>query len=499
LSRTILVICATHRDHRELPLLAESGIDFIFHDYASTSLEDLITERAAEAGLVADPLGEIERILELVRGREIAGVISSDDYPGSALAAAVAERLGVPAPDPEITLICQHKYLSRVMQENHVPDAVPPFALIDVANGVSSPLPFPIFLKPVKSFFSIGAEKISSEADLAIRLPRWKELDQYFLPLDRMLERYAGVSIGTKRLIAEGVLNGRQVTVEGYAYGGTVSIMGVVDSIMFPGTLAFARFDYPSALPKGVQARMVEIATTMMEGLGFDNGLFNIEMMYDRETGQISIIEINPRMASQFADLYEKVDGTNSYRVLLDIAQGREPSFIRRQGRYGFATSCVLRSFVDYRVEAVPSDEDIKRLATLYPDIRVELHARPGRNLSDELQDGQSYRYGIISLGGRDLADALQKFAACQNELGIVLRPLDSSPSEPLRAFDLRTQAQGASGTVEALVPSGVAARPSRAHRKGAEPGFSSQCPPRHDGVRFRPNGLRAPDHRRGA
>jgi hypothetical protein len=189
----------------------------------------------------------------------------------------------------------------------------------------------------------------------------------------------------------------------------------------------------------------------MMEGLGFDNGLFNIEMMYDRETGQISIIEINPRMASQFADLYEKVDGTNSYRVLLDIAQGHEPSFIRRQGRYGFATSCVLRSFVDYRVEAVPSDEDIKRLATLYPDIRVELHATPGRNLSDELQDGQSYRYGIISLGGRDFADALQKFAACQNEIGIVLRPLDSSPSEPLRAFDLRTQAQGASGTVEAL------------------------------------------------
>jgi hypothetical protein len=45
----------------------------------------------------------------------------------------------------------------------------------------------------------------------------------------------------------------------------------------------------------------------------------------------------------------------------------------------------------------------------------------------------------------------LQKFAACQNELGIVLRPLDSSRREPLRAFDLRPRAQDASGTVEAL------------------------------------------------
>src|SRR5262249_47543887 len=128
---------------RELPLLAEPGIDFIFHDYAGTSLEDLITERAAKAGLVADPLGEIERITELVRGREIAGVINSDDYPGSALAAAIAEPLGLPSPDPETTLICQPKYLSGVMQEKHVLDAVPPFALIDVRTESRLPSPSP--------------------------------------------------------------------------------------------------------------------------------------------------------------------------------------------------------------------------------------------------------------------------------------------------------------------------------------------------------------------
>jgi biotin carboxylase len=453
LSRTILVVCATHRDHRELPLLAPPGINFIFHDYASTALEDLINARAAEECLVADPLAEIERILELIKGRDIAGVISTDDYPGSALAAAVAKRLGFPAPEPEVVLVCQHKYLSRVAQEKHVPDAVPPFALIDVANGTPLPptLAFPIFVKPVKSFFSIGAETISSEADLAVRLPRWRELDEFFLPLERMLEHYAGMRIGTKRLIAEELLKGEQVTVEGYVFGGKATIMGVVDSIMFPGTRAFARFDYPSALPKSVQAPMAKIATTVMEGLGFDNGLFNIEMMYDRETGQIAIIEINPRMASQFADLYEKVDGTNSYQVLLDIAQGREPTFARRQGRYGFAASCVLRSFADCRVEAVPSVEDVKRLTTLYPDTRVELHAVPGKNLSDELHDGQSYRYGILNLGGRDLADVLRKFAACRDELGIVLNPLDSPESGESRQ-DLSLSVREPSGLAQALV-----------------------------------------------
>jgi biotin carboxylase len=237
------------------------------------------------------------------------------------------------------------------------------------------------------------------------------------------------VSIGTKRLIAEGLLQGEQVTVEGYVHNGNATIFGVVDSILFPGTLAFSRFDYPSHLPVSVQKRMGEIAATTMQGLGFDNGIFNIEMMCDADADLISIIEINPRMASQFADLYEKVDGTSSYTVLLDIAQGKTPRFMHGQGRYAFAASCVLRSFEDYLVAAVPSEADVERLARIYPDIRVELHATPGRKLSDEFQDGRS-RCGIVNLGGATgpCARAIQ---ACRNSLSTALLPVGLSVKRP--------------------------------------------------------------------
>jgi biotin carboxylase len=440
----ILVICPTHRDHRELPLFAPPRTSYLFHDYASASLEDLISKTAPDADLAADPLVEIDRILASIDGRTIAAVISTDDYPGSALAAAIAKRLGLPGPEPELVLICQHKYLSRMVQAELVPDAVPPFTLIDVADGAPLPdgLSFPLFVKAVKSFFSIGAEKVGSASELAALLPRWAQLDQFFLPLERMLQRYAGTSIGTKRLIAEGLLEGVQVTVDGYAYG-DVHIMGVVDSIMFPGTIAFSRFEYPSALPEGVQARMGEIATTLMQGLGFDNGLFNIEMMYGADTDRIFIIEINPRMASQFADLYEKVDGTNSYEILLAIGQGRAPQFTRRQGRHRFAASCVLRTFEDHLVLALPSEADIARLSRLYPDIRVELHGAVGGKLSDELQDGQSYRYGIVNLGGRDRADVLAQFAACRDKLGIVLQPT-RLPGDAVHGLKIRPEGANA-------------------------------------------------------
>jgi hypothetical protein len=144
--RVILVICPTHRDHRELPRFSPQGVKYLFHDYASISLEDLICNVASDADFAAGPLEEMGAILARIAGVRLAGVVSTDDYPGSALAAAIAKELGLPGPDPAVTLICQHKYLARRAQEKLVPDAVPPFTLIDVAEiaplpeGLSSPL-----------------------------------------------------------------------------------------------------------------------------------------------------------------------------------------------------------------------------------------------------------------------------------------------------------------------------------------------------------------------
>lgn len=124
-------------------------------------------------------------------------------------------------------------------------------------------------------------------------------------------------------------------------------------------------------------------------------------MMYDKVSDEISIVEINPRMASQFADLFEKVDGVNSYSILLDIASACPPLVKRRQGRYRMAASCVLRSFEDKFVAALPTDAQREEVMERYPDARIEILATAGRRLSDEMQDGHSFRYGIVSLGGQ--------------------------------------------------------------------------------------------------
>lgn len=275
---------------------------------------------------------------------------------------------------------------------------------------------YPAFLKPIKSFFSAGAYQVNCAEDLArytqqALLPR-----VFFRPFAVLLKEYADLELGPTLLI-EDVLQGHQATLEGYVYRKTIHVLGVVDSIMYPGTISFQRFEYPSSLPARVQERMGLIAKSVMGGLGFDNGLFNIEFMYNPNDDSIQIIEINPRMASQFADLYEKVDGTTSYQVMLDVALGRKPAPRCKKGRYTFAASCVLRLFDNAMVVSLPSSLEIQRVQRRYPDCRIEILATAGRYLSQDMQDGHSYRYAIINLGGRDRQDILSLLGHCLSGL----------------------------------------------------------------------------------
>ena len=99
----------------------------------------------------------------------------------------------------------------------------------------------------------------------------------------------------------------------------------------------------------------------------------------------------------------------------------------------------MLRAFADHLVARLPEAAELERLAGLYPDIRVELHAAVGRKLSDELQDGHSYRYGIVNLGGRDLAEVLETFEAVREALGIELVPVESATGNRDQACGARS------------------------------------------------------------
>lgn len=425
----VLFLCPTHRDHREIEALGlDRKHEFFFHDYASIALEELVADEPSEQA-VDDVRNVVHRLIDEYGGKGLDAIVSTDDYPGSALASILAQAFGLPGVPPAVNLRCQHKYHSRVDQRRFAPEAVPPFYLLDEDHLTSlHELRFPVFLKPVKSFFSVGAHRADSVQELFSCGFKSTLQGSFFRPFETLLVQYAGVNLGPP-VIVEGLLQGEQVTIEGFVHNGDVEIIGVVDSIMYPGTRSFQRFEYPSALPLSVQTRMGDIASNVMRGIGYDNGLFNIEMMYDARNDTVHIIETNPRMASQFADLYEKVDGTNTYDVLLDLALGKKPVYRRTLGRHRFAASCVLRTFENAFVNRLPSAAEIAAVRARYSDIRVEVLATQGRRLSQEMQDGQSYRYGIVSIGGGDRADVLSILDDCCARLTFRLDSIVENPT----------------------------------------------------------------------
>ena len=200
--------------------------------------------------------------------------------------------------------------------------------------------------------------------------------------------------------------------------------MGIIDAIMFPGTFSFKRFQYPSSLPEEVLLRMEQIAATFMKGIGYDNAMFNFEMIYDSKKDSIHIIEINPKIASQFPDLFEKVDGSNSYEVMMRIALGKEPGFVRRQGKFQIAASCVLRTFDDQLVKQIPDKANIDDVEKKFPGSMVQVIATKGKKLSEQLQDSHSFRYGLINMGANSEDDLIRDFEAASKMLDYKLEPV---------------------------------------------------------------------------
>jgi hypothetical protein len=218
-------------------------------------------------------------------------------------------------------------------------------------------------------------------------------------------------------LLAEQPLRGRQVTVEGCVFRGEGTIIGITDSIMYPGTISFRRFDYPSHLQPNVLVRMGDLAIRFILSIAFDDGLFNIEMFYDAENDAIHIIEVNPRMCPQFADLMEKVNGVNSYEIALDIAAGVRPRIHRPSPEFRVAASFVLRLFEDKKVARVPSMEELAGFRARFPDARLKVLCREEQHLSDELQDGKSFRYAILNLGGQSTRDLAMRYVEAKRHL----------------------------------------------------------------------------------
>lgn len=359
----------------------------------------------------------VDGLAERARRGAWRAVVSHHEQFGALGAALLAERMGWPGTPVAAVLACQHKLHARRVLQRVAPEANLPFARLQAryAEPIPHGVPYPTFAKPVKAAFSVLARRVANHAQLTA-LTRFGPLEQWIIrrlvePFDAIARERLGEVGSAHGMLLEEPVDAPQFNLDGYVFRGDVRAIGVVDAVMYPGTCAFQRFERPSRLPERVQERALDVATRFLKAVGFDHGFFNMEFFYDIASDALKVIEFNPRLASQLADLYRRVDGIDAHAGSLALAHGQDPApAMPCEPSAGAAASFVFRSFDRERVPTAPTPRRVRSFNGRFPDAWLQAMPKQGRGLARDFKWLGSHRYGVLHLGGADAIDLHERY-----------------------------------------------------------------------------------------
>ncbi len=381
-------------------------------------------------------MGELEDKLNKFNG-SVDAIVTYIDFPISMMTPILREKHNLPRPTLESIMMCQHKYWSRVVQKEVVPDCIPQFAAInpfadDPLDGVN--IKFPFWLKPIKSVGSYLGFRIKNKKEFYRAIQVIRE------HIGRMAEPFNEIMVNVdmpdhiRRVdgfycIAEQLIGGRQCTLEGYMFHGKINIHGVVDSIRHRNKSTFLHYDYPSRLPKKVQQRMTDISEKVLTHTGYDNHPFNIEFFWNQSTDKIWLLEINTRISQSHSDLFEKVDGASNHQITVEVGMDRDPRFPYRKGEFNRASKFFYRKWEDAIVTRIPTAEELQAIEKEIPGVLIDIKVHEGLRLHDMFeQDSYSYDLAWIFVGANNYRDLHRKYHACVEKLKFEFRPVGELP-----------------------------------------------------------------------
>ncbi len=398
------------------------------------------------------------RLARRARAQGWSGVVSHNEQFGALLAALVAERAGLPGTAPEAVLAVQHKLYARRVLQQVAPEANLDHAPLDAEYGGPLPdsVPLPAYVKPVKAAFSVLAREVRTRDELQAHTRfGWREawvIRHLVEPFDRVCRARLPQAGSAHRMMLEEPVPAAtpQFNLDGWVHEGQVHLLGVVDALMYPGTQAFMRWQVPSRLPRAVQERALDVARRFLGAIGFTHGFFNMEFFFEAADSRLSVIEFNPRLASQFSDLYQRTTGQDPHAMSLHLACGLDPLDLpTTEPAAGAAASLVYRTFPGEAMPGLPSPGAQAEFARHFPDSLLFTYPRTAHGLQRDFKWLGSWRHGIVHLEGHDEADLRERaerastllgwtppYAECQPWRGTATTPSPRS-ALPERPIDL--------------------------------------------------------------
>jgi hypothetical protein len=396
------------------------------------------------------PLYDHERFAsaQAARGRRARwrAVLSQQEHFGALAASLVAEKLGLPGTPPESNLAAQHKLHARRVLQRVAPEANLRFAPLEAVYGedIPSGLPYPAFVKPVKAAFSVLAREVAHREALQ-RHTRFGRRELWIIrrlvdPFDRLCRSRLPEAGSAHRMLLEEPVAAHvaQYNLDGWVDNGHVHALGVVDAVMYPGTRAFMRWELPSRLPARVQQRALDVARRFLQAVGYRHGMFNLEFFHDEATDRLTVIECNPRLASQFGDLYRRVRGLDPHAMAVALALGRDAlSAPRSEPTANVAASLVYRSFDPAAVPPPPNARRRAAFARAFPDALMFSFPKTGTALARDYKWTGCHHYGFVHLGAAGRAQLRERAERASALLGWPAPYLDHAAGPAVAAPSL--------------------------------------------------------------
>jgi len=251
---------------------------------------------------------DVDRVVEIARAHKVNAVVAISTDRAVPVAAAVADRLGLPGIGPETARVMTDKAAMRTRLEEH---AIPQPAFAVLTDEVDPTWQLeavgrPAVLKPIDSGGQRGVYRIDDHAALVEHLP---------LTL--------GFSRG-RRAILERYIEGQELNGIVVARDGEPVLLTLSDRLRPPGAgfgVGWIHL-YPSSLGATYLKNAEDVALAAVRALGLRDGIaFPQLLVTDR--GEVFAVEVAARIpAGQMADLVRLATGVDLVEIALMQALG---------------------------------------------------------------------------------------------------------------------------------------------------------------------------------
>jgi biotin carboxylase len=354
---------------------------------------DIYAERPgyayADAHMVVD-VADMAATLDVAEQAAIDGIICDTTDIGVPTMAYVAERLELPGIGYETALNFTNKFRMRdITSAAGVPN--PPFRLVRSRAALlaaAADIGFPLVVKPVANQSSRGVHVIHGPGGLG---PAFEAALHHSR---------------NNEVIAEGYLNGTEVTVEGYCLDGEPLIAGISDKDHFAHRPEVAnRITYPADLAPGTTARIRKVNAAVVKALGLRTGVTHAEYMV--VDGEVYLVEIAARGGGSriHSHIAPYLAGVPIPELYLDYIMGGTPT--ARPDGIARAANLAFFAFPPGRVTRI---DGVAEAVTLPGVEELRLEFAVGDQLAPP--DDDRSRPGFVVVFGANRAEVLDVTAA---------------------------------------------------------------------------------------